>query len=78
PAIELSGGMRRRIAVARAVLSDADRLLLDEPFAGLDEENHERLIRWLLQNRNGRLLVVTTHDEADIGRMGAVVLKVDN
>ncbi|MDE6687417.1 MAG: ATP-binding cassette domain-containing protein [Lachnospiraceae bacterium] len=78
PAIELSGGMRRRIAVARAVLSDADCLLLDEPFAGLDEENHERLSRWILQNRNGRLLVVTTHDEADIRRMGAVVLKVDN
>lgn len=78
PAIELSGGMKRRLAVARAVLSDADSLLLDEPFAGLDEENHERLSRWILQNRNGRLLIVTTHDEADIRRMGAVVHKVDN
>lgn len=78
PAMELSGGMKRRLAVARAVLSDADCLLLDEPFAGLDEENHKRLSRWILQNRNERLLVVTTHDEADIGRMGAVVLKVDD
>ena len=70
PAEQLSGGMKRRIAVARAVLSDADCLLLDEPFAGLDEENHERLSRWILKNRNGRLLVITTHDEADIGRIG--------
>lgn len=78
PVEQLSGGMKRRIAVARAVLSDADCLLLDEPFAGLDEENHERLSRWILKNRNGRLLVFTTHDEADIGRMGAAVLKIDN
>ena len=77
PAEQLSGGMKRRIAVARAVLSDADCLLLDEPFAGLDEENHERLSRWILKNRNGRLLVITTHDEADIGRMGAAVLRLD-
>lgn len=77
PAEQLSGGMKRRLAVARAVLSDADCLLLDEPFAGLDEENHERLSRWILKNRNGRLLVITTHDEADIGRMGAAVLRLD-
>lgn len=78
PAGQLSGGMKRRIAVARAVLSDADCLLLDEPFAGLDEANHERLLRWIRQNRNGRLLIVTTHEEADAARMGAVVLKIDN
>lgn len=77
PAEQLSGGMKRRIAVARAVLSDADCLLLDEPFAGLDEANHERLLRWILQNRNGRLLIVTTHEEADAARMGAVVLGLD-
>lgn len=77
PAEQLSGGMKRRIAVARAVLSDADCLLLDEPFAGLDEANHERLLRWILQNRNGRLLIVTTHEEADAARMGAVVLRLD-
>ncbi len=76
PAEQLSGGMKRRLAVARAVLSDAERLLLDEPFAGLDEANRERLISWILQNRNGRLLIVTTHEEADAGRMGAEVLRI--
>lgn len=77
PAGQLSGGMKRRIAVARAVLSDADCLLLDEPFAGLDEANHECLLRWILKNRNGRVLIVTTHEEADAARMGAVVLRLD-
>lgn len=74
---ELSGGMKRRIAVARAVLSDAECLSLDEPFTGLDEANRECLIGWILKNRNGRLTVVTTHEEADAGRMGAAVLRLD-
>lgn len=77
PVGQLSGGMKRRIAVARAVLSDAECLFLDEPFAGLDETNRERLIGWILKNRNGRLTVVTTHEEADAGRMGAAVLRLD-
>ena len=72
---QLSGGMRRRLAVARAVLSDADCLLLDEPFTGLDEANHERVLQWILRNRNGRLLVITTHDETDAGKMEASVIK---
>lgn len=73
---QLSGGMKRRIAVARAVLSDADCLLLDEPFAGLDEANHECLLCWILQNRNGRLLIVTTHEETDAKKMDAAVLRI--
>lgn len=73
---QLSGGMKRRIAVARAVLSDAECLLLDEPFAGLDEANHERLLCWILQNRNGRLLIVTTHEETDAKNMDAEVLRI--
>lgn len=72
---QLSGGMKRRLAVARAVLSDADCLLLDEPFTGLDEANHERVLQWILRNRNGRLLVITTHDETDAVKMDASVIK---
>lgn len=71
---QLSGGMKRRLAVARAVLSDADCLFLDEPFTGLDEANHERVLEWILRNRNGRLLIITTHDEADAGKMDASVI----
>lgn len=75
PAEQLSGGMKRRLAVARAVLSAGDCLLLDEPFSGLDEVNHEKVLRWILQNRNGRLLVITTHDEADAEKLGASVIR---
>ena len=66
PVKELSGGMRRRVALLRAVLSASDLLILDEPFAGLDEENRVRSAAYLLEHLGGRTLVVTTHREDDV------------
>ena len=74
PAGQLSGGMKRRVAVARTVLSEAEILLLDEPFTGLDEENHERLLQWILKKREGRTLVITSHDETDAKRLDAEII----
>lgn len=66
PVKELSGGMRRRVAILRAVLSTSDILILDEPFAGLDEENRVRSAAYLLDHLEGRTLVVATHREDDV------------
>ena len=63
---ELSGGMRRRVALLRAILSASDLLILDEPFTGLDEENRVRSAAYLLEHLNGRTLLVTTHREDDV------------
>lgn len=65
PVRALSGGMRRRVALLRAALSDAEVLILDEPFAGLDEENRARTATYLLDRLHGRTLLVTTHREED-------------
>ena len=65
PVRELSGGMRRRVALLRAVLSTSEMLILDEPFAGLDEENRVRSAAYLLDHLSGRTLFVTTHREDD-------------
>lgn len=65
PVNSLSGGMRRRVALLRAVLSGADVLILDEPFTGLDEENRARCAEYLIRQLQGRMLLITTHREED-------------
>ena len=45
PVREWSGGMKRRLALARALLAVSDAVALDEPFTGLDEENRRRAAR---------------------------------
>ena len=62
---QLSGGMKRRCAVLRAMLSGAELIIMDEPFAGLDEQNRERTAAYILENLNGRTLLVTTHRAED-------------
>lgn len=66
PVKELSGGMRRRVALIRAVMSASELLILDEPFAGLDEENRLRSAEYLIEHLEGRTLLVTTHREDDV------------
>jgi ABC-type Mn2+/Zn2+ transport system ATPase subunit len=60
---DLSGGQRQRVLVARALVQDAEVLLLDEPFTGLDTTSADRLERLLARLAGeGRGLLVATHD----------------
>ena len=63
PVCDLSGGMRRRVALARALLAKSDWLALDEPFKGLDEDTRTLAIRELLAQSRGKTVLVITHDE---------------
>lgn len=69
---ELSGGMRRRCAILRALLSDAELLIMDEPFTGLDDENRKKTAVYILDKLNGRTLIVSTHREEDVNLLDAV------
>lgn len=60
---EYSGGMKRRAAILRAVLSESAAIFMDEPFKGLDEENKNRVIDYFIKNRRGRTLFLITHDK---------------
>lgn len=70
----LSGGMKRRVALARALAMDAPVLLLDEPFRALDERTHEAMLALIKEQTAGRLLVLVTHDPCDAEGMTPVRL----
>src|SRR5439155_27069401 len=58
-----SQGMRQRVALARLLLRRAELLLLDEPYAGLDDEGKDLVDRLILEAAGGgRTVVVATHD----------------
>jgi len=59
---DLSGGMKRRLMIARALVSEPRLLLLDEPTAGVDIETRRAMWNFLRQiNRNGTTIILTTH-----------------
>ena len=59
----LSGGMKRRAAVLRAVLAKPDILVLDEALSGVDFENAEKTIKFILENMKGKTIIAATHRE---------------
>lgn len=61
PCKELSGGMKRRVALARAFASGADILLLDEPYNGLDEENRLRVARYIEEKGQNKVVIMASH-----------------
>jgi manganese/iron transport system ATP-binding protein/manganese/zinc/iron transport system ATP- binding protein len=70
----LSGGQRRRVLVARALVQDAEVLLLDEPFAGVDAASEERILSLFDElAAEGRTLLVATHDVQQVRRWHRVL-----
>jgi len=65
---ELSGGLKRRLSVAVALVGNPRVIFLDEPTTGLDPDSRRQLWNVLLQVRVGKCVVLTTHsmEEADV------------
>ena len=74
PVREFSGGMKRRLALARALLAPFDALALDEPFTGLDRENRDLALACIRETAGDRPVLLVTHDAADAAGSPVVTL----
>ena len=75
---ELSGGMKRRVALARTFCYPAGLLLLDEPFKGFDEKLNDEMIALFakLCEQTGRQVVLVTHDLSIAGKLDCRVIRL--
>lgn len=62
---ELSGGMKRRVAILRAVLADRDIVFFDEPLKGLDQETEKKVMDTVVPLLNGKTVLWVTHREGE-------------
>ena len=78
PVSTLSGGMKRRTALCRAILTPSSVLLMDEPFTGLDDAMRRQVIRYLLDRLAGRLLLLSTHSQEDVSLLGGKCFRLSH
>lgn len=71
PIRELSGGMKRRVAILRGLMADWDILLMDEPLRGLDTTTRDLVIKRILEKGAGKTIILVTHDEEEVRLLGA-------
>lgn len=76
PVRELSGGQRRRVAIVRALMAEADLLVLDEPFKGLDAEAKTVLMSYVRERCAGRTTLLITHDPTEASWFGARMIEL--
>ncbi len=72
----LSGGMKRRVSIARAVLYRCDLVIMDEPFKGLDEELKISVMNYVKENTKDRTFIFVTHDKSEAEYMNAKILSL--
>lgn len=72
---DFSGGMKRRVAVARALAADYNVLLLDEALTGLDGENRLRALEVIKKMTACKTVICVTHDPRDAEILGGSIFK---
>ena len=74
---ELSGGMKRRVCICRALIAEYDLLILDEPFKGLDEEIKLKTMHMVKNNlRQNAMVLLVTHDPTEAQFFGGRLITI--
>ena len=77
---ELSGGQKRRVAIAGVIAMRPEVLILDEPTAGLDPKAHKDVLKMIedVHGKTGNITVLVSHNMADIANLSDKVLVIDS
>ncbi len=70
PVSKLSGGMKRRVAIVRAVLAESDILVLDEPLKGFDANLKRNVMTYIKDAIKGKTTIIVTHDKEEAVFLG--------
>ena len=76
PVNQLSGGQRRRVALARAMAAESDFICLDEPFKGLDVETKQKAMEYVKERGKGKTILLITHDMEEAEFFGGIGLSL--
>lgn len=76
PVRTYSGGMRRRVAIVRAMLAKSDLVILDEPFKGLDDKLKEQVIDYVKHRTAGKTVILVTHDRDELQQLDANLITI--
>lgn len=76
PVRELSGGMKRRTAMLRALFTEYDILFADEPFKGLDEVTRAEVMQYFKEKTVGKTVVFVTHDNSECETLADNVIRL--
>ncbi len=76
PVRELSGGMKRRVALIRALMAEYDILILDEPFKGLDDTTRQIVMDYLILQTTGKTVILVTHDIEEAKALDANIINI--
>lgn len=76
PVRELSGGMKRRVAIVRALVADYDVIIFDEPFKGLDEKTKAIVIEFVKAKIKGKTMILITHERNDAQIFKAEIIEM--
>ena len=73
---ELSGGMKMRLSIARALYYNGDIFVLDEPFSALDEELKDRILSKIFDALKGKTVLIVSHDPKEAEKYADNLIKL--
>lgn len=73
---QLSGGMRRRIAIVRAVMAENRMIFMDEPLKGLDETTKLAVMEYIRAHTTDRTVFIVTHEESEAAWFGGKIIRL--